>query len=455
MKKSTKKILTIILTCDKMKKLILLPAFQLLLINCIFAKPGYLDSPTNNIRQIDNRYNIAEKGAIGNGETINTKIIQSVIDECNRNGGGTIVVPNGVFKTGALFLKPGVNLELQEGAVLKGSTDINDYPKINTRIEGHFQLWRAALINADSVDHLRISGSGTLDGNGEPFWKEFYSRRSANKKTTNLDVERPRLMFIQKSKDVKISGITFLNSGFWNLHLYRCRFVTIEHCNFKAPSGAVPNDHAPSSDGIDVDSSQDVTIAGCFFSVGDDDIALKGSKGPFALQDKDSPPVERIKIYDCVFEAGGGIMTCGSEATVVRDVDIKRCITRGPTVIRLKLRPDTPQEYKNIKISDITMENNAVIFRISPWTQYFDLKGQAPPKAFVHDIKIKNVHGSGGSFGEITGHEQATIQNVELKNVDVQFKSTDLKLGNVQNLKFKSVKVNGKKMKTPVATKNK
>ena len=365
-----------------MKQLILSSAFCLLIFNCALAKfeQPHRDVPSPTYRPFEKRYNIGERGAVSDGQTINTKIIQSAIDECAQNGGGTIVVPKGVFKTGSLFLKPGVNLELQEGAVLKGSTDINDYPKINnTRIEGHFQLWRAALINADSVDHLRISGPGTLDGNGEPFWKEFYSRRTANRNTTNLDVERPRLMFIQKSKDVKISGIVFLNSGFWNLHLYRCQNVTVENCRFQAPSGAVPNDHAPSSDGIDVDSSQDVTIRGCFFSVGDDDIALKGSKGPFARDDKDSPPVERIRIYDCVFEAGGGIMTCGSEATIVRDVEIKRCITRGPTVIRLKLRPDTPQEYYDIKISDITMENSAVIFRISPWTQYFDLKGQAPP----------------------------------------------------------------------------
>lgn len=398
----------------------------------------------------EKRYNVADRGAVGDGKTLNTKIIQTVIDECAQNGGGTVVIPKGVFLSGSVFLKPGVNLELGEGGVLKGSTDINDYPKINTRIEGHFEPWRAALINADGVDHLRISGPGTLDGSGEPFWKEFYSRRQANNKTTNLNVERPRLAFIQNAKDVQISGLTFLNSGFWNLHLYRCQKVTVGNCRFQAPSGAVPADHAPSSDGIDIDSSQDVTVHHCFFSVGDDDIALKGSKGPFALQDKDSPPVERIKIYDCVFEAGGGIVTCGSEATIVRDVEIKRCITRGPTVLRLKLRPDTPQQYENISIEGITLENGGALFKISPWTQYFDLKGQEPPKAVVRNIKITGVRGSGGSFGEITGHAQTTISNVQLKDVDLQLKSTDFKLGNVQDLQFKNVNVNGKTMTAPV-----
>ena len=64
---------------------------------------------------------------------------------------------------------------------------------MKTRIEGHFEEWLPALINADKADHLRLSGSGTLDGNGAPFWEEFWARRKANPQTTNLNVERPRL----------------------------------------------------------------------------------------------------------------------------------------------------------------------------------------------------------------------------------------------------------------------
>ena len=93
--------------------------------------------------------------------------------------------------SGAIFLKPGVNLRLEEHGVLKGSTDVKDYPKTRTRIEGHFEPWLSALVNADKVDHLQLTGKGTLDGSGAPFWSEFWTRRKANSKTTNLDVERP------------------------------------------------------------------------------------------------------------------------------------------------------------------------------------------------------------------------------------------------------------------------
>ncbi|MBC8051757.1 MAG: right-handed parallel beta-helix repeat-containing protein [Sphingobacteriaceae bacterium] len=400
---------------------------------------------------IEKKYNIIDYGAIGDGKTLNSKTIQAVIDECSKNGGGIVIIPKGTFLSGSLFLKPGVNIELQQGAVLKGSTNINDYQKLNTRIEGHVEQWRAALINADKVDHLRISGPGTLDGSGEPFYKLFYNTRDAVKGTKNLDVERPRLMFIQNSKDVKISGVFFLNSGFWNLHIYRCQQVEVENCRFQAPSGAVPN-RGPSSDGIDIDSSQDIVIRGCSFSVGDDCIALKGSKGPFAGQDKDSPPVERVLITDCIFEAGGGIVTFGSEATLVRDVEVKRCVTRGPTVLRLKLRPDTPQHYENIQMSDITMENGGAIFKVTPWTQYFDLKGQEPPTALVRNVKITNIHGTGASFGEITGHDKAEIKDIVIKKANLELKSTDFKLGKVTGLRFKKVEVNGRKMNAPEAT---
>jgi alpha-L-rhamnosidase len=397
------------------------------------------------------RYSITDYGAIGDGKTMNTTIIQSVIAECAKKGGGTVVIPKGEFLSGSIFLQQGVNLEIAEDGVLKGSTDINDYPKTMTRIEGHFETWPAALINADKVDHLSITGTGTLDGSGEPFWKEFYRRRDIDNKTTNLNVERPRLTFLQNCNDVKISGINFKNSGFWNLHLYRCKNLTVDNCRFTALNGPKPN-NAPSSDGIDVDCCQDITISKCFFSVGDDCIALKGSKGPFAMDDKDSPSVERIHIVDCVFEAGGGIVTCGSEATIVRDVTVERCITRKPTVLRLKLRPDTPQQYENIVLKDITMEGGGVIFNIAPWSQYFDLKGQLPPKSIVRNITITNVKGTGSSLGKILGNPDTDFGEIVLKNVDVQLESPAFEITNLKALKFENVMVNGLPVTTPSAS---
>jgi polygalacturonase len=385
---------------------------------------------------------VTKVGVVGDGITLNTVRIQSAIDELSSKGGGILVFPKGVFLSGAIFLKPGVNLRLESDAVIKGSTDHRDYPKMMTRIEGHFEEWLPALINADKTDHLRISGSGTLDGNGVPFWDDFWARRKANPKTTNLEVERPRLMFIQNSKDVKITGITFKDSSFWNLHLYRCQKVVVENVRFEVQNGL----RAPSSDGIDIDSSQNVTVRGCNFRVDDDAVCLKGSKGPFAMDDKESPPVEHIRVTDCTFERGHGVVTLGSEATIIRDVVVEKIKVTGPiALVRLKLRPDTPQLYENIHFRDITVDSTGAIFEVRPWSQFFDLKGQAPPKSIVRNITISNIKGNYGSFGEIQGNPgQTTISDIKLEKIDVRLKNENLKTVEVKNLRIKQVKVNGK-----------
>lgn len=381
-------------------------------------------------------------GAIGDGKTLNTNVLQKAIDDCSLKGGCTLSFPKGVFMTGAIFLKKGVNLYLADGAVVKGSNDRKDYPKSNTRIEGHFEPWLPALINADKVDNLRITGTGIFDGNGVTFWEDFWARRKENPKTTNLDVERPRLMFIQNSQNVKISGVKFKDSGFWNLHIYNCQKVLVENVRFEVQDGL----RAPSSDGIDIDSSQYVTVRGCHFRVDDDGVCLKGSKGPFAMDDKLSPPVEHIRITNCTFERSHGVLTLGSEATIIRDVIIEKSRVIGPIpLVRFKLRPDTPQLYEDIHFRDITADSTGAMFEIRPWKQFFDLKGQAPPNSIVRNITISNIKGTFGSFGEIQGNAgQTTISNITLKNVDVQIKDDKLKVVDVKNLTTKNVKVNGK-----------
>ena len=405
---------------------------------CIIAStlPVIAVSVSNNV--ID----ITTTGAIGDGTTLNTVKIQSAIDQLAARGGGTLVIPKGVFLSGAIFLKPGVNLKLEEGAVLRGSTNAKDYPKSMTRIEGHFEEWLPALINADKVDHLRITGSGTLDGNGAPYWSEFWARLKADPATTNLNVERPRLALIQNSDDVQISGITFKDSAFWNLHLYRCTNVVVEKVLFEVPAGL----QCPSTDGADVDSCQNVAIQGCTFRVDDDCIALKGSKGPSALEDKQSTPVEHIRISDCTFERGHGVVTLGSEATIVRDVVVENCKVVGQNnLVRLKLRPDTIQDYEDIHYRDITLEGNGAIIQIEPWSQYADPRNKPKEKSIVRNVTASNIRGTYGSLGVIRGNPgQTEISDITLENIDVQLKSGKLMAGEVKNLKIENITINGK-----------
>jgi len=390
---------------------------------------------------------ITDFGARPDGATINTPAIQKAIDHMAATG-GTVVVPQGVFVSGALFLKPGVHLHLEEGAVLRCTTDMANFPPQRTRIEGHFEEhFTPALINAKGCDGLRITGQGTLDGAGRPIWDLFWKLRNAAPDPhnfPNLGLPRARLALIEDSHGVVVEGVTFKDSQFWNLHLYRCDDVQVRGARF-----VVPDDYAqaPSTDGIDLDSCRNVLIDGCYFSVTDDCIAAKGSKGPRALEDEDSPPVEHVRVRNCHFRRGHQMLSCGSEATIVRDVVVENCrVTGAINVLMLKLRPDTPQLYEDIHLSNITLDHDGGnVIRIEPWTQYRDLKGEAPPQSTVRNVTLTGFKGRFGSFGVVKPNPgQTRIENVRFKDFDLQLTHGEGPTVTDAQVSFENVAINGR-----------
>jgi polygalacturonase len=250
----------------------------------------------------------------------------------------------------------------------------------------------------------------------------------------------PRNLFIRDSKDVLISGISLRESGFWNLHLYRCQNVTVEKTDIRTPP------RSPSTDGIDVDSCQNVTIRGCYISVDDDNIALKGTKGPFADQDQESPPVEHIRISDCTFGLGNGALTVGSEACQVRDVLMENCRIEGTEkncLARFKLRPDTPQHYQDIHFRHITLKNKGILVGLAPWNQYFDFKGQPAPAQIVENITFSDISGTTKAFGAIDGPANSTIRNISFKNINLTVTDPQITIVNVRDLTVENAKING------------
>lgn len=388
---------------------------------------------------------ITHYGAVGDGITLCTEAIQRAIDAASAAGGGRVEVPEGVFLSGSLFLRQGIELHLAKGAILRGSTDIGHYPKRETRIEGHFEPWRLALLNAERLESVRISGPGIIDGNGVPFWEAFWRRRKENPKCTNLEVERPRLLFIDRCRDVHISGVSLQDSGFWNLHLYRCSRVLIQGVRITIPSAARLGIRGPSTDGIDIDSSRDVTVRDCYISTNDDNIALKGTKGPLADRDQDSPPVEDILVENVECGDGNGLITCGSEATVVRRVTVRNCRMSGKaTVLTLKLRPDTPQRYEDITLDGIELAGAGRLLNVAPWTQFFDLKGLPAPTRSIDRITLRNVRGSYGSFGTLRGNPGDKLAGILLENIQVSLSiAPRLNLGNAVGLELRHVNING------------
>ncbi|MFV0591386.1 MAG: glycoside hydrolase family 28 protein [Draconibacterium sp.] len=405
----------------------------------------FADTTKTDPISLGKRYYISDFGAIGDGLTMNTKAIQQAIDSVSSNGGGVIVVTPGVYKSGALFFKPNTHLHLEVGGVLKGSDNIEDYPIQPSRMEGQNLDYFPALINAYNVPGFSITGDGTIDGNGEKYWKAFWQRRKENPQCTNLEVSRPRLVFIWGCDDVRIENVKLLNSGFWTTHLYQCNRVKILGVHIFAPRKPIP---APSSDAIDLDVCSDVLINGCYMSVNDDAIAFKGGKGPWADKDPNNGPNTNIIIQNNTFGFCHAALTCGSESIHNRNILMRDCKMEDVArLIHLKMRPDMPQLYEYITLERISGTGANCIF-IKPWTQFYDLKDrETPPPSVSENITFRYIKMKVKSFTNIGITENDHLKNFTFENMNIEAENPQIDFSVFEGLKMKNVLVNGELVK--------
>lgn len=405
----------------------------------------FRDTTKIEISNLGKFYSIEDYGAIADDSTINTTKIQQLIEQVSDQGGGVIVVPAGIFRSGALFFKSGTHLHVQEGGMLKGSDDITDYPIRESRMEGQNLDYFPALVNAYNVDGFTISGKGTIDGNGKKYWDAFWQRRKENPQCTNLEVSRPRLVFIWDCDNVQIQDINLLNSGFWTTHLYQCDRAKILDAYIFAPRVPVP---APSSDAIDLDVCSNVLIRGCYMSVNDDAIALKGGKGPWADEDPNNGSNTNILIENNEFGFCHAALTCGSESIHNRNILIRNCkVEDVARLIHLKMRPDTPQKYEYITFENIEGSGRTCIY-IKPWTQFFDLKGkETPPPSVSENITFRNINMKVRSFAEIGITENDKLKDFTFENMQIEAQDTKFDSTVFEGLILKDVFVNGVELK--------
>ena len=407
--------------------------------------PWFLDYTKVQLSDLGKQYVITDFGAKRDSTIVQTQVIQKTIDEAARQGGGVVVIPKGTFLSGALFFKPKTHLYVGEGAKLKGSDDIADYPIGPSRMEGQSLDYFPALVNAYGVDGFTISGKGTLDGNGLKYWEAFWQRRKENPQCTNLEVSRPRLVFIWNSDDVQVQDVRLHNAGFWTSHYYQCTNVKILDLHIFSPHAPVK---APSTDAIDLDACTNVLIKGCYMSVNDDAIALKGGKGPSADTDPNNGENVNILIEDCEFGFCHAALTCGSEAIHNKNIVMRNChVNEAMRVLWLKMRPDTPQKYEYITVENITGQAHSLIY-VKPWTQFFDLKGRKEvPLSYSEHITLKNIDMKCDIFFDIAITEYDKLANFTFENIKVEAKNAAYNKSIIDGVTFKNVVVNGKTLR--------
>ena len=319
-----------------------------------------------------------------------TSIIQKAIDEVSAKGGGTVVIPAGVWNTGRIELKSHVNLNLAEGAELHFSGDIKDYqPAVFTRNEGVEVYSLGALIYANGQEHIALTGKGKLVGPDRQC--EIQKRRMRGGVVEEyIKVETPveeRLydgnkgtpvflpMFVSpiNCTNVLVEGITLENTPFWNIVPVYCDGVIIRGIT-------VHSIGIPRGDGIDIESSRNVLIEYSTLSCGDDCFTMKAGRCEDGM--RVNKPSENIVVRYCLAEKGHGGITCGSEtAGMIRNLYVHDCVFDGTgTGLRFKTRRNRGGGGENLIYERIRM-------RLSGQPFVWDMLGS---KTFVGDLAIRH-----------------------------------------------------------------
>lgn len=400
-------------------------------------------------------YNITEFGAIGDSATINTKAIQGAIDQCYENGGGTVLIPEGIFSSGAIFLKENVHLEIAENGKLRGISGLENYPELkNTRIAGIEMPWPSAFINIIDTKNVKIKGEGTIDGSGYYWWADYWVKRDSLSETVPGDlidwyVPRPRLILFQNSSESEVSSVSLKNSGFWTVHICYSNDIQIVDVDINNPV-LESGQKAASSDGIDVDSSHDILIRGCSVSVDDDCIAIKSGRGSDGL--RVNIPTTNVLIEDCTFGSGHGGISIGTEtAGGINNVYVRNCKADGNNApIKFKPRPGRGGVIENIVHDGWEIKNVGTVIDyalrkvtgddyIDEWQEIKVPFEKATPK--YRNLTIRNVKAVDAEEAiSFLGWPLAHAENIILENIDIQAKEAG-KFQYVDNLLLKNVNI--------------
>jgi len=294
-------------------------------------------------------------GAKGDGATNSTAAIQKAIDACSSSGGGSVTFKPGKYVTGALFLKSNVNLRINSEVTLLGSQDDADYPSIFTRVAGIEMKWPAGLINVNDQKNVKISGGGTIDGQGRKWWERYWTLRLKYEPrglrwASDYDAERVRLMVLWKSSDVTVENLSLKRSGFWTVQVVYSDHVTVNRIRISDNAG-------PSTDGVDIDSSSYVLVENTDIDNNDDDICLKAGRDFDGL--RVNRPTEYIVIRNNIARHGSGVVSFGSETSGgIRRVVVYNNRGIGTNEgIRFKSAKTRGGYVEDVLIRDLKMEN--------------------------------------------------------------------------------------------------
>ena len=469
-----------------MKKMFLLLMLSLLMPMLAVGAPQWDEATYRQIERsirvpqfADKAYVITKYGAKAtNTAAQNQKAIQKTIDLCSKKGGGRVVIPAGqTFLTGAITLKDGVNLHVEEGAVLEFAFEPELYPIVETSWEGLECFNLSPCVYAFKAKDIAITGKGTIDGggsndtwwpwNGNPRfgWKEgmisqriesrprllkngedgipMYNEkgeRSPERVFGPKDGLRPQLVSFNKCEGILLEDITLLRSPFWVIHPLHSTDITVRRVK-------MIND-GPNGDGCDPECCDRVLIEDCFFNTGDDCIAIKSGRNRDGRER--NMPSKNIIIRRCEMKNGHGGVVVGSEISGgCQNVFAHDCVMDSPElerVLRIKTNSCRGGIIENINMRNIKVgvcKESVLKINLDYEPKEVCCRGNFPT---VRNIYMENVTSEQSKYGvQIIGLEEDTyVYDVTVKDCHFNgVKDGNFQSGKTRNITFDNLFVNG------------
>jgi len=364
------------------------------------------------------RFDITRYGAVANAKTLNTAAIQKAIDACASAGGGEVVIPKGKFLTGPITLASNMNLHLAGGAVLLMSDRFTNYPIFHHRYQN--------CITAIHCDNIAITGHGTINGQGTPWWNAYKKSKPGGAPSLAADKlpHRPYLVLLDHCRYILVRNVTLLNSPMCNLVTGACDDVVVEGVTINAPI------HSPNTDGMDP-SGHNYLIKGCTFDEGDDCIAIKAGGRPHLLH----PASENYLVENCHFFHGHGMSVGSGTGGGLSNLTVRDCTFDGTQAgIRLKADIHNGGLVDDLSYNDLTMKNVDIPILVSsyyndtsPWAYAIPRRALAGKTMAItaetprwRHVHIRDVTATGAATAAfIVGRPEMPVTDFYMRHVRI------------------------------------
>ncbi|HWL53602.1 MAG TPA: glycosyl hydrolase family 28 protein [Chthoniobacteraceae bacterium] len=354
--------------------------------------------------------NISDYGAVGDGCRINTEEIQRAINECAGHGGGTVLIPPGVFVTGTLWLGDHVHLHLCAGAVLKGSPDPADYNRADAFPQNKGTARHASgghLLIALNATGVSLTGEGVIDGNEAAFRGPLIPQQDRPARFGPSSWRPAQMVYFCECTDLVLRNVTLRNAPHWHLFLHGSSGARIDslsiHCDRRSLNG----------DGIDIDCSRNVVVSNCLIHVSDDAITVRADGRHLVKTD---PVCENVVISNSVLSSRCNAIRIGVGDGTIRNISFSNMVISDTAGAGINITGNYRADMSGTEIENLRFDG----FSMEAETAFHVTTGFRATKA-IRNLLFSNIHATSSSASYLGGcPEGDLLEEITFSNVHME-----------------------------------